>query len=381
MKAAIMDITVHRPEELTADDHAAWTTMQSKGFADGRPQLANPFLAPEFAVAVGRCRRDVRVAVVREGGPATQPVAYFPYQRTSAGIGRAVGLGLSDCQGIVHVPGFRCDARELLKGCGLAIWEFDHLAEGQQTFERSVTDTYPSPVMDVSDGWDAYVAQLRARSGRGTRVRLALERKLGRATGEDVRYVHDERDPSMLRTLKEWKSAQYRRTGRSDRFAHPWISDLVDQLSRTRTESFAGLLSVLYVGDRPAAAHFGLRSPHVLACWFTAYDPAFAKYSPGIVLHLRMARGAAEDGLAHLDLGRGRRDHKEVLKTQEVRVSEGWVTRRHPVAVAHRARRAPARALRNTVVARPALRQPADRLLKAAGKARTWPSAVTRSSR
>ncbi|MEV7451885.1 GNAT family N-acetyltransferase [Streptomyces nigra] len=376
-----MDITVYRPEELNADDHAAWTMMQSKGFADGSPQLANPFLAPGFALAVGNCRRNVRVAVVREGGTAAQPVAYFPYQRTPAGVGRAVGLGLSDCQGIVHGPGFRCDAQELLRGCGLAIWEFDHLAEGQQPFEPSVTGTYPSPVMDVSDGWDAYVAQLRARSGRGTRVRLSLERKLARAAGEEVRYVHDERDPAMLRTLMDWKSAQYRRTGRSDRFAHPWICELVDQLFQTRTESFTGLLSVVYVGDRPAAAHFGLRTPHVLSCWFTAYDPAFAKYSPGIVLHLRMARGAAEDGLAQVDLGRGQREHKEILKTGEVHVSEGWVTRPHPVAVAHRARRAPARALRNTVVARPALRRPADRILKAVGKARTWPSTVTRGPR
>ncbi|MER6672814.1 GNAT family N-acetyltransferase [Streptomyces sp. NPDC000983] len=374
-----MDISVYRPEELTGADRTAWTTLQSKAHAGGSTQLANPFLAPEFALAVGWRRRGVRVAVLREDGPTGEPVAFFPYQRTLTGVGRAVGLGLSDCQGLVHLPGFRWDARELLGACGLAIWEFDHLAEGQQPFEQSVTGTYASPVMEVADGWDAYVARLRERSARGTRVRLAQERKLAKAFGE-VRYVHDERDPEMLRTLMDWKSAQYRRTGRSDRFAHPWITELVEQLFHTRADACTGILSVLYAGGRPAAAHFGLRSQHILSCWFTAYDPTFAKYSPGVTLHLRMAQGAAGQGISYLDLGRGQREHKDALKTGDVHVSEGWAVRRHPVALAHRARRAPVRALRNTVVSHPELRGPADRLLKRMGRARTWGATHMRSA-
>ncbi|MFJ9665090.1 GNAT family N-acetyltransferase [Streptomyces sp. NPDC101219] len=365
-----MDIDIRRPNALTAAELTSWKTLQEKAYLHGSPQMANPFLSPEFTLAVGAARRGVRVAVVRDDGVHGEPVAFFPYQRGPAGVGRAVGLGLSDCQGLVHAPGFRWEARELLTACDLAIWEFDHLAQQQDSFEQSVTGTFPSPVMDVADGWDAYVARLRARSGRGTKVRLALERKMARATGE-VRYVHDERDPAALRTLLAWKSAQYRRTGRSDRFAHPSNVRLAEDLFTRRTDSFAGLLSVLYVADRPVAAHFGLRSGHVLACWFPAYDPDFAKYSPGIVLHLRMARGAAEDGLSYLDLGRGQRLHKDMLKTGELSVSEGWVSRQHhPVALAHRARRAPARMLRNTVVARPELRKPADRLLKSVGRVR-----------
>jgi CelD/BcsL family acetyltransferase involved in cellulose biosynthesis len=222
----------------------------------------------------------------------------------------------------------------------------------------------------VEQGFEAYLAQLRARSPKFTRTTLAKERKLGRDVGE-VRYVHDERDPAVLRTLIGWKSAQYRRTGRSDRFAHAWITRLVEQLFHTRGASCAGLLSVLYCGGRPVAAHFGLRSERVLACWFPAYDTAFAKYSPGLVLHLRMAEGAAAQGVAHLDLGRGEKEYKNSLKTRDLSVSEGWVTRRHPVALGHRARRAPIRALRNTVLSRPELFGPADRLLKRLGNIRT----------
>ncbi|MEU6357491.1 GNAT family N-acetyltransferase [Streptomyces sp. NPDC047072] len=363
-----MDISVYRPGELTAADRAAWTTMQSKAHLHGAPELANPFLSPEFALAVGRVRRGVRIAVVRD--PNGEPAAFLPFQRTAAGVGRAVGLGVSDAQGLVHRPGLALDTRELLRACGLAVWEFDHLVGGQGLFEAGVSATFPSPVMDVDQGYDTYLAELRERSPKFTRTTLAKERRLGR-TASAVRYVHDERDPAALRTLMEWKSAQYRRTGRSDRFAHPWIARLVEQLFHTRSEPFAGILSVLYADGKPVAAHFGLRTERILACWFPAYDPAYAKYSPGLILHLRMAEAAAADGVAHLDLGRGHKEYKDSLKTRELTVSEGWVTRRHPVAVGHRVRRVPVRALRNTVTSRPELFEPADRLLKKMGRIRS----------
>ncbi|MFI9647081.1 GNAT family N-acetyltransferase [Streptomyces sp. NPDC052040] len=362
-----MDLRVYRPGELSAADRAAWTAFQSKAHLNGSPGLANPFLSPEFALAVGRSRHGVRIAAVYEDG---EPAAFFPFQRTAGGIGRAVGLGVSDCQGLVHRPGFTWDARELLRACGLFVWEFDHLVEGQQPFEAGASGTFPSPVMDIDQGYEAYLGGLRERSPKFTRTTLAKERKLGRDTGR-VRYVHDERDPAALTTLMAWKSAQYRRTGRSDRFAHPWISGLVQQLFHTRSEPFAGTLSVLYADDRPVAAHFGLRTERVLACWFPAYDPEFAKYSPGLVLHLRMAEAAAADGIAYLDLGRGQKEYKDSLKTRELSVSEGWVTRRHPIAFGHRARRAPVRALRNAVLSRPELFEPADRILKRIGKIRS----------
>ncbi|MER7172066.1 GNAT family N-acetyltransferase [Streptomyces mesophilus] len=362
-----MDISVYRPGELTSADRAAWTAMQSKAHLHGLPGLGNPFLSPEFALSVGRSRRGVRIAVTREAG---EPVAFFPYERTTAGVGRAVGLGLSDCQGVVHAPGFTWDAQELLKACSLSVWEYDHLVERQPAFEATRTGYFASPVMDIDQGYETYLAELRARSPKFTGRTLAKGRKLDR-DHPTVRYVHDERDPAALRTLKAWKSAQYRRTGRSDRFAKPWINDLVERLFHTRSAAFAAQLSVLYAAGRPVAAHFGLRSERVLACWFPAYDPDFAKYSPGLLLHLRMAEAAAAEGIAYLDLGRGQKEYKDSLKTRELTVSEGWVTRRHPVAYGHRARRAPVRALRNTVHSRPEWFESADKLLKRAGRFRS----------
>ncbi|MGW5739373.1 MULTISPECIES: GNAT family N-acetyltransferase [Streptomyces] len=362
-----MDITVHRPGDLTAADRLAWTALQSKAHLDGAAEMANPFLSPEFTLAVAHWRRGVRIAVVREDG---EPAAFFPFQRSVTGVGRAIGLGVSDCQGLVHRPGFTWDARELLRACGLALYEFDHLAGGQEPFEAGASGSFASPVMDIDQGYEAYLHRLKAKSPKFIRSTLAKERRLTRDHGT-VRYVHDERDPEVLDVLMGWKSAQYRRTGRSDRFAQAWISQMVRQLFHTRSEQFAGLLSVLYVDDVPAAAHFGLRSERVIAQWFPAYDPAFGKYSPGLLMHLRMAEAAAADGIAYLDLGRGQKQYKDSLKTRELTVSEGWVALRHPAAIAHRARRAPVRALRNTVLSRPELFEPADKLLKRVGHIRS----------
>ncbi len=360
-------ITVHRPGELPSADRLAWTALQAKAHLHGSPELANPFLSPEFALALGRCRRGVRIAVVREGD---EPAAFFAYQRSPAGVGRALGLGVSDSQGVVHRPGFTWDARELLRACGLAVWEFDHLAPGQTGFETGATGRFASPVIDTLDGYDVYLDHLRTHAPKFLRTTLAKERKLARRVGE-VRYVHDERDPAMLATLMRWKSAQYRRTGRSDRFAQDWIVRLVEQLFHTRGDSFAGLLSVLYAAGRPVAAHFGLRSERIIANWFPAYDTEFATYSPGLLMQLKIAESAASGGIAHIDLGRGRKEYKDSLKTREIMVAEGWVMRRHPVAFGHRAHRAPVRVVRNTVAERPELFAPADRLLKRIGEIRS----------
>ncbi len=211
-----VDITVHRPGTLTESDRAVWSGLQAKAPQNGAPELANPFLSPEFALAVAHHRRGVRIGVVRENG---DPVAFLPFQHGAGGVGRAIGLGLSDCQGLVHGPDFFVEPRTLLRGLGLNVYEFDHLAGESQPFAAHASGRFASPVLDVGEGWGPTLEALRRRSPKFTRTTLAKERKLEREHGE-LRYTHDERDPAALATLMRWKSAQYRRTGRGDRFAH-----------------------------------------------------------------------------------------------------------------------------------------------------------------
>ncbi|MFF9069906.1 GNAT family N-acetyltransferase [Streptomyces sp. NPDC014891] len=342
-----MSVRVVRPAELGEREIAAWRELRA---TSGAP--ANPFMEPEFTRAVGEVRPGARVAVWWQDG---EPVGFLPYEKGLLGGGRAIGFGVSDSQGAVLRPGLRPHARAVLRVCGLAVWEFDNLEDGQPVFEGAAAESFASPVIDVGEGYAAYEALLRVQSPKFLRTTLAKERKLGRQADGEVRFVFDERDPEALRTLMEWKSAQYRRTGRGDRFAQEWISALVRRLHALRTPGCSGVLSVLYVADRPVAAHFGLRSRTVLSCWFPAYDPAFAKYSPGLVLHLRMAEAAAAAGIGLLDLGRGAAEYKDSLKTGELTVYEGAVVRPGVRGALHWLRREPPLRVHRFVRTRPAL--------------------------
>lgn len=355
-----------RPGELDADHIERWRELRA---LSGAP--ANPFMEPEFTRAVGRVRPGARVAVVEGAGEAV--VGFFPYEEGPLGQGRAIGFGVSDCQGPVLSPEHGLTAVQLLRGCSLTSWEFDNLEAGQTLFTPDATEEFDSPVIDIGQGYAAYETTLRAGSPKFFRTTTAKERRLARQAGE-VRFVFDERDPAALRTLMEWKSAQYRRTGRRDRFAKEWISALVRQLAADhtpeRTPGCSGVLSVLYVADRPVAAHFGLRSGTVLSCWFPAYDTDFAKYSPGLILHLRMAEAAAGAGIGLLDLGRGAAEYKDALKTGNLRVHEGASVRPGPRAALYRLGREPSRRAHSFVRNRPKLAGYAQRALNRVGRLR-----------
>lgn len=211
--------------------------IRARGDIESRRELragsgapAQPFMEPEFTLAVGRVRPRARVAVIGEESGAT--AGFLPFGRGPLGHGRAIALGVSDAQGAVLRPGLEPDAKELLRACGLSAWEFDNLEEGQGLFAPDAARADASYVIDVGDGYAAYEKTLRAQAPKFLRTTLAKERKLGRDAGE-VRFVLDERDPEVLGTLIGWKSAQYRRTGRRDRFAKEWIRSLTEFLFHT----------------------------------------------------------------------------------------------------------------------------------------------------
>ncbi|REE98928.1 GNAT family N-acetyltransferase [Thermomonospora umbrina] len=357
-----MKISVVRPADLGASEIARWRALQQTD-----PELGNPFLAPEFTLGVGRFRPGVRVAVVEDGG---EVAAFLPYEHARAGIGHPVGFGLTDLQGIVAPPGLRLDARDLLRACGLGVWDFDHLLAHQPTFAPFHSVRRAEPVMDLSGGFAAFLEEARRASPKTHKTLRYKERKLGREVG-GVRYVFDCRDEAELDRLMAWKSDQYTRTGRVDRFARPWIVALVRHFHRTGF----GVLSVLYAGDEPVSAHFGLRCGSVMAGWFPAYDTRFARYSPGMIGHLRLAEGCAAAEITEIAMGRGGKEFKEGLKSREISIAEGRVARplsRHAAGVAlHWARAVPLNRARDAVLTNRKLYDRADRALRAYARLRS----------
>ena len=85
------------------------------------------------------------------------------------------------------------------------------------------------------------------------------------------------------------------------------------------------MLSLLYAGDRLVAAQFGMRCESVYHCWFPAYNPEMAYYSPGSMLLLKVAEHACSIGITMIDLGKGVSEQKRRFMNASVPVAMGAV--------------------------------------------------------
>jgi CelD/BcsL family acetyltransferase involved in cellulose biosynthesis len=342
------------PGELGSAEIAAWHSMQRT-----TPSLASPFLSPEFAVAVGRFWPQAEVAVLTEGQSIT---GFFPFERRRLGAGVPICGWLNSGHGLIHVPEAEWDPQQLLRGCRLSAWRFDNLVAGQRTFEPYRAAVVPSLVIALADNFDAYYAKLQMKSPRFCRELARRTRKLAREVGE-LRFVADSHDTNVIRALMAWKSEKYSRRGTIDRFDRR--VDLLDVLLTTRSDCLSGLLCVLYADDQPVAAQFGLRARNLLVGWFIGYNSRFSQYSPGLILVMQMveALGATEIEVIHI--GKPAR-YKDIFKTHEILASEGVVTSRSVLGVAHRARDASTRWVRH----HPSFYRAADKILRSSGVAR-----------
>jgi CelD/BcsL family acetyltransferase involved in cellulose biosynthesis len=356
-----MKATIVRPRDLGAAELAAWREIQRRSV-----DLGNPFLFPEFALAVDRVRSDARVAVIEDAG---ETAAFLAFQQGRVGIARPIGAGVSDQQALIHSPESDFDVGALLAASGISVWEFDHLVGSQLGRVGGDVRAVPSPVIDVSNGYGPYLAERQCVSKKIIKSTLAKHRRLEREVGP-IRFEFDAHDRATLELLMRWKSAQYRRTGRRDRFAVEWIEQLIWELFEGRPEGRLGVLSVLWAADSVAAAHFGLRGASMLSCWFPAYDVELAPYSPGLQLHLKMTEGAAAAGIRRLDLGKGGEDYKQSLKTGDLVVGEGWSGRAAAVTLGLRIARFPRALGYRALDEWPTLRRLARRSRAAVGRLR-----------
>ena len=132
----------------------------------------------------------------------------------------------------------------------------------------------------------------------------------------------------------------------------------------------SGMLSVLYAGDQPVAAQFGLRSGGLLVGWHTAYDPRFARYSPGLI-HLRhMTEQFAASGIRTISMGKGSRKYTRSFKNHDVPLAEGIVTGPSVLGAAHGFRGASIGWAMRTVREHPRFHRTTDRVLRGSGLSR-----------
>jgi CelD/BcsL family acetyltransferase involved in cellulose biosynthesis len=122
-------------------------------------------------------------------------------------------------------------------------------------------------------------------------------------------------------------------------------------------------MSALYAADELVAVHLGMQTPQVLHCWFPTYRRDMGKYSPGLILLVRLAECAAAAGIQRIDLGKGPERYKYRFASGSSMVAQGAVDCRFAIRVARRSWRNMKQVLGSSLLARPA-RQPARILYK-----------------
>ena len=311
-----MKTTLVDGDRLTQEHVDAWSHLLHED-----PSLASPYLRPEFTQAVASVRDDVEVGVLEECG---EPVGFFPFQRMRRNVGKPVGGRLNDWQAIIARKDLQWRADELMRGCGLAVWDFTYLLASQKPFQPYHHVCEDSVYIDLSGGFDAYLAE----NGRGSSHTFKDVRRRARKLERDVGPLQLDlrcNDDRVFAALIDWKRKQYQRTGAADVFSFAWTVELLERIRRERGEAFSGMMTALYAGETLVAVHLGMRSHGVLNGWFPAYDRSFQKYSPGLILWIEMAKAAASDGVRRIDMGKTEEGYKTKLMSGVVPVSEGSV--------------------------------------------------------
>jgi CelD/BcsL family acetyltransferase involved in cellulose biosynthesis len=347
------------PAQLDGGLRATWDSIRT-----AEDHLASPFFSPDFVAAVGRVRDDVRIAVISDG---SRVVGVFPFQRRGR-AGRAIGHGVSDWQGLIARADLAIDRTTLLRGCQLDTLSMDHMIQEDARRLAPGARGEDSWYMDLSLGYETYLAGRRAASPGHFKSLSRKRNKLWR--DHQVDMVLEDGDEAFA-LLLSWKAAQYRRTGRRDRFSQPWIVGLLEELRHTAAPGCRGLVSTLRVDGQVAAVHLGIASERVLACWFPAFSAEHGAASPGQQLFLLLAEAAPAMGITKLDMGKGAEAFKQVLCDRSETATECDLMVPSLTAARHAVTHLSTKRVERFVLDHPRLRVAARRTLKAAGRLRS----------
>ena len=220
-----------------------------------------------------------------------------------------------DCSPLLIRRGVDCDLVRLLSVLGLSRFQYDHLPADLAMFSRHIEYDDTCSLVDISAGFDDYLARKQKESGKSIRQAMRKARKLSREAGPLRFTLHEPDSEDLLNTLAQWKKVQLEERNFADIFSDSWVNRMIRSLLALESSECRGCLSSLYAGDSLVALHLGVHNEHTLSSWIPTHNPAFTKYSPGMLLHLELFRSAAESGLKTIDLGRGENQLKTGLRT------------------------------------------------------------------
>jgi CelD/BcsL family acetyltransferase involved in cellulose biosynthesis len=322
-----MDIEVVRPSRMPAD-----MTLKWRGLQKNEAVLGSPFLTPDWALAVERAHGErgsqIKVAVVVDGG---RPRGFLA-ARVGAFTAMAAGAPMCDYQALVADGDVRIDPRRLVHALGVGRLDFTHMLADRSVFAAHAKGRCTSWIVDLSEGYETYVAERKAAGVSLFRDLAKKSRKAMREAGP-LRFTAASADAADFERLIAWKRAQLRATGQVDIFAAGWPLRLIKDLHTRPSPDLSGKLFTLHFGETLAAAHFHLAGQDTMHAWIIAHEPRFERYSPGMLLFGEILRWMPAAGLSRLDLGAGDYRFKRQLANHEEPLAHGFVGLASPAAL------------------------------------------------
>jgi CelD/BcsL family acetyltransferase involved in cellulose biosynthesis len=310
------------PDELTDGDIATWRVLLA---ADN--ELSSPYLTPDWARLVASHRGDVRVAVWRDDAGSAR--GFLPVQLSGTLAAMPVGGPVCDYQGVIAARDAGLDLSSALKAFAVSRIDLPAGLHNNAVGSFLLAED-AGHVVRFTDGWDGWCAERQAAGSKiANRARKRLSKLIRDHDKGAVALEPFSTDVAAFETLIGWKRAQMNRTGVTDIFAHAWIDRVVrDAFASPVSETaFGGAMFVLRVKGAPVAVLFCLRAEKALHAWFVAYDPAFADYSPGIILFAETIRASALAGFSEMDLGPGDYQFKESFANHARPIGAGFIGR------------------------------------------------------
>ncbi|MEN0653002.1 MULTISPECIES: GNAT family N-acetyltransferase [Hyphobacterium] len=308
-------IDVMNPDRIDPGLRQAWINLAREC------GLTTPLLHPDFAILMGRVRKDVRIVCAFEGG---RLVAVLPLHRRPGGLARPLGAPFADIQGMIAAPDFAMPLSALFDKAGIRALHFDAAADPQGRL-GDLAEAEPLHLMRVNDDLDAVLENQRAQHAKRYKNHRRLARQLERERGH-VELVAPDRDAAAFDTLIGWKRAQFERTGRHDVLAPRWAGEMMRTLFLEAQGEAEGLMVTLRVEGQVAAGLYGIRTGSDYNPWIAAFDPDFAPWSPGqLILHALMEK-MPDLGLTRVDLAGGHDHYKKYYANAHETMRAGMVT-------------------------------------------------------
>jgi len=309
--SALNRIEIVRIQDLTARDASQWTQWRAQ-----RPELVGPYFDVRYVQAIGADVPGGRVARLYCEG---RVVGYFAYQ-IRAGILQPLGAPLSDYHALISAPGFVPDLNALLKATGAKRFDFQGWVGAIDAQAQTVSLQRRAAL--TPDGFEAWYAQQDHEHHKFFKNVGRCERNIAKDFG-GFDFSWERVSPEIMDWIIGLKREQYQKTGLHDIFNCGWTRDVLTNLANLPDEDYGLRVGVFRNEGKLVAAEISLVDRNSIHLWFPAYDPAYYRYTVGIVLTMAIIRHLASLGYTSFDFGTGGEDYKSPMTTHAGECLEG----------------------------------------------------------